>query len=123
MIFVFGGAYNGKGEYVKNKLGVEKITPYNAPYEELKKARAVRDFHLYARDKLANGLDVLEETERLIGDNPDVIIISDEVGCGVVPVGSFERGYREAVGRVHCYLAEKAERVIRIVCGIENVIK
>ena len=41
MIFVFGGAYSGKGEYVKSKLGVSEITPYDAPYEELKKAKAV----------------------------------------------------------------------------------
>ena len=123
MIFVFGGAYSGKGEYVKSKLGVSEITPYDAPYEELKKARAVRDFHLFVRDKMSKGLDAVEETEKFLADDPDVIIISNEVGCGVVPVSAEEREYREAVGRIHCRLAEKADRVIRIICGIGNVIK
>ena len=52
-----------------------------------------------------------------------LVIISDEIGYGLVPVDVFEREYREKSGRVNCYLAEKADQVIRVVCGIGSRIK
>lgn len=123
MIFVIGGRFSGKGEYVRNKLNAREITGYDAGYEELKTAEAVRDFHLLVKKILSENGDAASEVKRLIEDNPNVIIISDEIGYGVVPVDKFEREYRETVGRICCYLAEKAETVIRVVCGIGNVIK
>ena len=46
------------------------------------------------------------------------MVICDELGCGLVPMDAFDRKYREACGRVSCYLAGQAEQVIRMVCGI-----
>lgn len=51
------------------------------------------------------------------------IVICDEVGCGIVPVERSERLYRDAVGRTACLLAEKAEAVVRLQCGIPAMIK
>ena len=59
----------------------------------------------------------------LLEANPDVILICDEVGCGVVPVEPAQRARREAVGRLCCRLAERAERVERIFCGLPMVLK
>ena len=52
-----------------------------------------------------------------------MILICDEVGCGVVPVEPAQRARREAVGRLCCRLAERAERVERIFCGLPMVLK
>ena len=51
------------------------------------------------------------------------VIISDEVGCGVVPVDRFEREWRETVGRICCLLAKDAEQVVRLFCGVPMVLK
>ena len=51
------------------------------------------------------------------------VVVSDEVGCGVVPVEPAQRAHREAVGRLCCRLAERAERVERIFCGLPRVLK
>lgn len=59
----------------------------------------------------------------LSGKHPDTVIICDEVGSGIVPLDSFEREYRERLGRLLCEIAAKAERVERIVCGIGQRIK
>ena len=48
--------------------------------------------------------------EELIRKNPEVILVSDEVGYGVVPVDAFQRAYREAVGRTCTNLLPSAER-------------
>ena len=53
----------------------------------------------------------MEQKERLV-------IISNEVGYGLVPVEEEQRRYRETAGRVNCLLAKQAEQVIRVSCGI-----
>ena len=55
--------------------------------------------------------------------NPDIVVVSQEVGYGVVPMDAFDRKYREAVGRVCTGLASKSKKVTRVVCGIGTVIK
>ena len=50
-------------------------------------------------------------------------VICDEVGCGVVPLDREERVWRERVGRTCCALAERAERVERLLCGIPMTLK
>ena len=52
-----------------------------------------------------------------------MVIVSDEVGYGVVPIDAFDRKYREAVGRVCTELAGYSQRVTRVACGIGMVIK
>ena len=54
---------------------------------------------------------------------PDCIIISDEVGNGIVPADAFEREYRERTGRILVELAGRADEVVRVVCGISQKIK
>lgn len=51
------------------------------------------------------------------------LLPADEVGCGVVPMDKKQILYREAVGRSCCILAERAERVTRVICGIGVIIK
>ena len=46
------------------------------------------------------------------------VIISDEVGCGVIPLDKFDREWRECVGRELCGLAADADEVWRVNCGI-----
>ena len=54
---------------------------------------------------------------------PDCVIISDEIGNGIVSIEAFEREYRERTGRVLVELAKKAEEVERVICGIGQKIK
>ena len=51
------------------------------------------------------------------------LIIMDEIGCGIIPLEKSERLWREAVGNVGCFLAERAEGVERIICGTAVRIK
>ncbi len=50
-------------------------------------------------------------------------VICDEVGSGIVPMEFEERLYRELCGRIGVLLAENAEHVHHVVCGIGEVIK
>ena len=59
----------------------------------------------------------------IIADGKEDSIESIEIGCGVVPMDKKQILYREAVGRSCCILAERAERVTRVICGIGVIIK
>lgn len=54
---------------------------------------------------------------------PDAVIICDEIGCGVVPMTSQEREWREMTGRICCELAKQSVRVDRVFCGIAMTLK
>lgn len=83
----------------------------------------INNYQLLVKRQLEAGLDPVREAERLIDECPEIVIISTEIGCGIVPMEKSERLWREAVGRVCCLLAEKSSRVIRLVCGIPTIIK
>ena len=93
--------------------------------EELLTGKAVNHFHSYIRRALKEeregALDAF--VQELFRKNPDLVIVSTELGYGIVPIDAFDRKYREAVGRVCTDLASKSKKVIRVVCGIGTVIK
>lgn len=51
------------------------------------------------------------------------IVIASEIGGGIVPIDPSERKAREAAGRLSCLLARRAEIVVRVVCGLPQVLK
>ena len=92
--------------------------------EHFPKARILRDYHLRIREQMDAGQDPMEEARALTEENRiPLVILTDETGCGVVPVDPRERALREMTGRVHCFLASRADLVVHTVCGIGEVIK
>jgi adenosyl cobinamide kinase/adenosyl cobinamide phosphate guanylyltransferase len=51
------------------------------------------------------------------------ILVTNEVGLGVVPPTSLGRRYRDALGRVNQLLAASADEVVLLVSGIAVPIK
>ena len=124
MEMIIGGAYQGKTDYAKEKYPeLGWIDGAYAAEDDLMIAQGVYNFHEYIREELKRCGDVSELAERLISQNPKLVIVSQEVGYGVVPVDAFDRKYIEAVGRVCTKLAAYSQKVTRVVCGIGTVIK
>lgn len=116
MILVVGGAGQGKLAYVRAHGG---FTPEQIAHTP---AEAVDKPVLYGLETWMR--DHPEETlEALLTVNPGVTVICHEVGCGVVPIDPSERAWREAVGRLCCTLAERADCVLRIFCGLPMILK
>lgn len=124
MEMIIGGAFQGKSAYAR-KEHPKLVWTDGAEADEasLLCARGVLGFEEYIRKELAAGRDVTDLAERLIAGNPDVVLVSTEVGYGVVPADAFIREYREAVGRICTKLAAYSTKVTRVVCGIGTVIK
>lgn len=129
MVLVTGGAFAGKLEYCQREFHIfdsEMIDGADCKIEELLSKSLVNHFHLLIRRMMENGMnttDIIDKIKPILKRNPDIIIIADELGCGIVPIEKKERIYREMVGRVCCVLAEQATTVHRITCGVGMIIK
>lgn len=124
MEMIIGGAYQGKTEYAKKEYP-DLIWGEGSSLsrEELFAAEGVLNFHEFIRREIKAGREVSDLAEALIRENPEVVLVSQEVGYGVVPIDAFDRKYREAVGRVCTRLAAYSHKVTRVACGIGMVIK
>ena len=52
-----------------------------------------------------------------------VIVVSNEVGQGIVPENKLARQFREAQGRLNIAAAKHADLVVQVVAGLPNVLK
>lgn len=124
MILVTGGCFQGKTEYACEAFGIsreEAADGATCSLDELYSARLLYHFHEYIRRLMGAGEEF--SLARLKAENPAVILVTNELGCGVVPVDRFDREYREKTGRICCEIAKEAKEVHRVVCGIGTVIK
>lgn len=126
MILVTGGAFQGKKAYAVETFSLEEdnfADGGNCPWDAVYKAGGIFHFHEYIRRCLEAGREVSTLAEDIFRQNPEAVIVVNELGSGVVPVEAFDREYRETVGRICCTLAKEAKEVHRVVCGIGMVIK
>jgi adenosyl cobinamide kinase/adenosyl cobinamide phosphate guanylyltransferase len=122
MRLIIGGVGQGKLLYTLKKY---QLTALDVAYD-FKKAETKKVFNQYhtaVKNALSQGQSPEKLTNHLLTVNPDIIILCDEVGCGVVPIEKEQRLWRETVGRLCCQLAEQAESVERIFCGLSMPLK
>ena len=103
MVLIVGGAAQGKLDFAREKLGVTAWSDGVLGPES-----CVHNLHRALRD---------------LPDPREGVLICDEVGCGVTPLDRGEREWRELVGRICCELAERAQAVYRVRCGLGERLK
>lgn len=106
MIFIIGPLFSGKNAFAMEQFG----------YRENEIIRDVQE--MVNTDMTEENLLMLAE-----GLARQKVVIATEIGCGVVPIEKKERVRRELAGRLNCLLAERAEMVIRVFCGLPQVLK
>ena len=92
---IIGGAFQGK-TLLANKIYPEIVwvNGADADWEMIASAQGILCFHEFIRKEMQIGNDVSKLAERLIQVNPQVVLVSDEVGYGIVPIDPFDRAYR-----------------------------
>ena len=124
MKMIIGGAFQGKTALAMEKYpDIVWVDGADADWNLIGTAKGILNFHEFIRNEMQKKKDVSGLAEQLFSCNPDVVLVSDEVGYGVVPIDAFDRAYREAVGRICTKLAAYSSDVTRVVCGIGTVIK
>lgn len=128
MILITGGAFQGKGACAIKLTGKDagEITVADGRIHDHQEALGADVWdHMtqWVRRRMEAGEDVDQAVEQVLKENPSIIIVTQELGCGLVPMDSFDRRYREDHGRLCCRLAKQAEAVYRVSCGIAVKIK
>ncbi len=132
MKLVIGGSYQGKLGYVLQKCAADEYAVFDGRFpedRELQEIRAqgktviVNHFHNWIRDRILQERNPEAEVAAYLNGYPRTIMISDEIGNGIVPIDAFEREYRERTGRILVELASQADEVVRVICGIGQKIK
>lgn len=124
MILIFGGAYNGKLKFVKEKYNINDEDIFFCTDEHLELDKKVLcGVHVFTRACVLNKRNSLEILEDNLGYLKDKIIICDEINSGIVPIEKQNRVWREETGRALQLLAKRSSSVYRIFFGIEEQIK
>lgn len=126
MKMIIGGAYQGKTEYAKIRYSLNDcdiIDGKNINSDKISNIACIKNFHLFIKNILENGEKPIDIVKKILHENPEIIIISDEIGNGIIPIEKSDRIWREEVGRTCCYLVKEAEIVIRIIGGLPVILK
>ena len=132
MKLVIGGRAQGKLNYVLQHMTDENYQIYDGVFPDegelfnLTKKNEwliVNHFHKWVNKELKENRNPEEEMEAFLKKGVRFVVISDEIGNGIVPVDAFERDYRERTGRMLITLASQADEVVRVICGIGQKIK
>ena len=99
MLFVTGPLYSGKRTF-SQKFGGRQICD--------------------VQNLAANATDLEKLADELAAYD---VVIATEIGGGIVPIDPAERAAREAAGRLACLLAERADCVVQMFCGLPTVLK
>ncbi len=61
--------------------------------------------------------------KEVAGTKGHLVVVSNEVGQGIVPENAMARAFREAQGRLNIAIAQRAGLVVQVVAGLPNVLK
>jgi len=141
MIFILGGAYQGKLDFAKQQFHVTPSEIWDGrsfldvkllhgadseeeslwmPDLEKRVWNGLEYFALVCVDKGLEARGFMEERREALRDK---ILICTDLSQGVVPMEARMRAWREMNGRMNIYLASQAEQVYRLFCGIPKRIK
>ena len=125
MHLIIGGAFQGKTDWAKAQFSLKDadILECNEQTLPVFSAKCITHLERFALCCLRQG----QEPKTVLLQNKeqwkDSVLICDDISCGVVPMDRELRAWREATGRTINALAQRAERVIRIFCGMPMVLK
>ena len=125
MILIFGGAYQGKLEYALDNFNMTEKDVFHCKEETVldlsfKVISNLENFVMGCVKEGKEAKDLLLEYGEALEDK---IIIVTDISQGIVPMDPVQRNWREMVGRTMLYLGGRAEKVIRVFCGLGQEIK
>ena len=127
MKLIIGGYAQGKLNYVLQKYSLKMSMVWDGVIPDENEVQedfvVINHFHNWVKSSILNNSCLEQEILTFLKKHPNCIIISDEIGNGIVPLEPFEREYRERTGRILVELASKAEEVERVICGMGQKIK
>ena len=126
MKLILGGYANGRTAYAMQNYQLTESDCFDAAAEPLARwngQRLIRHAEQLVNPWLEQGKEPCTEILPWLERWQNAVLITQEVGCGLVPVTPQQRQLREAVGHFNRLLAECAETVERVCCGLGMQLK
>lgn len=126
MRVIIGGAEQGKLFYAKTTFFQEESIWCDGRVcskQDILHASCVYHLESFIKREIEKDHCIDSLAEEIIEHNPNIYIVTDEIGMGIVPMEEKERYYREMTGRICTKLCGYATRVDRVFYGIGTVIK
>ena len=92
MILVTGGCFQGKTDYACETFHIAKeeaADGMSCPMEAIYETKLLYHFHEYIRRLMKENQKF--SVEELMQKNPDLVLVTNELGYGVVPIDRFYR--------------------------------
>ena len=140
MVFIIGGAFQGKLDYAVEKYHLkdddvfecgeaagcsatgERPGGEEVPAIDFSK-KCIYKIQEFTYACVKSGLEPRDYFLEREEEWKESILICEDIFCGVVPLGADMREWRQATGRLCKYLSQQADSVVRIFCGLEQKLK
>ena len=124
MVFIIGGAYQGKLTYAKTAFHLSSEDIFTCTGAEIDfRKRCIRSIEEFTFACVQTRLDAAAYFAEHREEWKDSILICRDIFCGVVPLGADNRAWRQETGRLCRYLSAEASQVSRIFCGLAQRLK
>ena len=125
MDFIIGGAYQGKLTFAKNKYGLKDEDIFTCAEDghmdfTVRCVRHIEAFTLWCVQKKEDPVAYFKAHKN---EWQNSVLLCRDIFCGVVPLETEMRAWREQTGRLCAYLSGEARNVSRIFCGLEQKLK
>lgn len=120
MILIIGGAYQGKLEFVKREYALDAEDIFFCKDNTIDFGKKC----IYALENFTRSeIEPLDFFKRNHDKWQNSIIVCRDIFCGIVPLDAEDRAWRRRTGELTQFLAEEAEHIGRIFCGLEQKLK
>lgn len=111
-------------EYAREQLGADALCRLEEEDREIDfSSGAVAGLEKFVLGCVRRGESARHYFEAHASEWTDAVLIGMDFSCGLVPMDAQLRLWREENGRLNNYLAQRAERVVRMFCGLPQVLK
>lgn len=122
MKLILGGAFQGKRSFAQAQYHCETWFDFQNGEPQTPFDGFCHLEELTRRETLLGG-SAAALLARMAPYWANAVIVSREIGSGVVPIDAADRAWRELHGQTLQALASQADQVIRIFCGLPEVLK
>ncbi len=127
MVLIVGGRSQGKLDFARSLFpGIKESEIGDGRTDSLpvlQSSKVLTHYEALVRRRLSEGQDSAVWTDEYLKVCPEAVIISDEIGSGIIPLEPFEEEWRESTGRLLCALAQRSESFYRVICGMGQRLK
>lgn len=126
MHIIFGGAFNGKRQYVKEQPAARALPWHEQDLPSPGEPAVIAGLEKWIYHQLERcepEENIVAAIKRVAESPGERIWILTDISRGIVPLDPLERKWRDATGRTYQYLFGAAEKITRIWYGIPQTIK